>query len=129
MRLQALTPMLRTNDLKGSVEFYTNILGFTCDGSSDEWGWSSVKRDDVCIMFALPTAQEPFEGPVFTGSLYIKASDVDALWERLKDVVRVCYPIENFEYGMREFGIYDNNGYLLQFGQDWPEALQAVEIA
>ena len=30
---------------------------------------------------------------------------------------------------MREFGIYDNNGYLLQFGQEGPEALQAVEIA
>ena len=45
-------------------------------------------------------------------------TDVDALWERLKDVVRVCYPIEDFEYGMREFGIYDNNGYLLQFGQE-----------
>ena len=38
MRLQHLTPMLRTNDLKGSIEFYTKILGFTCDGSSDDWG-------------------------------------------------------------------------------------------
>jgi len=129
MRLQHLTPMLRTNDLKGSIEFYTTVLGFTCDGASDDWGWASVKRDDVCIMFALPNEHEPFAGPVFTGSLYIHASDVDALWTRLKDVVRVCYPIEDFEYGMREFAIYDNNGYLLQFGQDGPEALQAVESA
>jgi hypothetical protein len=30
---------------------------------------------------------------------------------------RICYPIDNFEYGMLEFAIYDNNGYLLQFGQ------------
>jgi hypothetical protein len=29
----------------------------------------------------------------------------------------VCYGIEDFFYGMREFAIYDNNGYLLQFGQ------------
>jgi catechol 2,3-dioxygenase-like lactoylglutathione lyase family enzyme len=129
MRLQHLTPMLRTADLKASLEFYTTILGFTCDGSSDEWGWTSVKRDDVCIMFALPDPGEPFARPVFTGSLYIHASDVDALWTRLKDVVRVCYPIADFEYGMREFGIYDNNGYLLQFGQEGPDALQAVEIA
>lgn len=27
------------------------------------------------------------------------------------------YPIENFNYGMREFVIYDNNGYVLQFGE------------
>ncbi|MFN5228579.1 MAG: hypothetical protein ACK5Q3_18600 [Planctomycetota bacterium] len=25
--------------------------------------------------------------------------------------------LEDFDYGMREFAIYDNNGYLLQFGQ------------
>jgi hypothetical protein len=35
----------------------------------------------------------------------------------LKDHARVCYPIEDFHYGMREFAIFDNNGYLLQFGQ------------
>lgn len=28
------------------------------------------------------------------------------------------YPVEDFGYGMREFAIYDNNGYLLQFGQE-----------
>ena len=26
--------------------------------------------------------------------------------------------IETFEWGMREFAIYDNNGYVLQFGQE-----------
>jgi hypothetical protein len=35
-----------------------------------------------------------------------------------KENTKVCYPIENFEYGMREFAIYDNNGYLLQLGQE-----------
>jgi len=34
-----------------------------------------------------------------------------------EEETRVCYPIENFAYGMREFAIYDNNGYLLQFGE------------
>ena len=42
----------------------------------------------------------------------------EQIWERLKDKTNVCYPIETFEYGMREFAIYDNNGYLLQFGQE-----------
>ena len=36
-----------------------------------------------------------------------------------------CYPIEDFHYGMREFAIFDNNGYLLQFGQ--PLARKEVE--
>jgi len=119
--------MLRTTDLKGSIEFYTTVLGFECEGSSDEW--ASVRRDNVAIMFALPSEHEPFDGPFFTGSLYINPDDVDAMWDRVKDKARVCYPIDNFEYGMREFAIYDNNGYLLQFGHETADAMQAAEGA
>ena len=121
--------MLRTTDLKGSIDFYTRVLGFECDGSSEEWGWASVRRDNVAIMFALPNEHEQFDGPMFTGSFYFNPDDVDALWAQVKDKARVCYPIDDFDYGMREFGIYDNNGYLLQFGHETPEALQAAEGA
>ena len=55
--------------------------------------------------------------PAFTGSLYLRCDDVDGWWLRLKERARVCYPIEDFAYGMREFAIYDSNGFLLQFGQ------------
>ena len=30
MKFTGITPMLRTKDLKGSVEFYTRLLGFEC---------------------------------------------------------------------------------------------------
>ncbi|WP_165456536.1 VOC family protein [Pedobacter kyonggii] len=53
-----------------------------------------------------------------SGSLYINTNKVATLWESLKDQCEICYPSEDFDYGMREFAIYDNNGYLLQFGQD-----------
>ncbi|MBT2564031.1 hypothetical protein J7E50_20260 [Pedobacter sp. ISL-68] len=53
-----------------------------------------------------------------SGSLHIKANEVAALSESSKDRCEICYPLEDFDYGMREFAIYDNNGYLLQFGQD-----------
>jgi catechol 2,3-dioxygenase-like lactoylglutathione lyase family enzyme len=129
MKLRELTPMLRTRDLQGSVDFYTTVLGFVCDAKADDWSWASVRHDFVSIMFALPNEHEPFEHPVFTGSLYINADDVEALWEQVKDRARICYPIEDFDYGMREFAIYDNNGYLLQFGRELPESLEAAEGA
>ena len=129
MKLRELTPMLRTRDLQASVEFYTTVLGFTCEARADRGGWASVRRDFVSIMFALPDEQEPVDRPVFTGSFYINVDDVDALWEQVKDKARVCYPIEDFEYGMREFAVYDNNGYLLQFGCETPESLEAAEGA
>lgn len=36
----------------------------------------------------------------------------------LKDKAKGYRGIENFDYGMREFAVYDNNGYLLRFGQE-----------
>ncbi len=53
----------------------------------------------------------------FALSLYFRVSNVEGLWRRLKGQARVCYAIESFDCGMREFAIYDNNGYLLQFGE------------
>jgi uncharacterized glyoxalase superfamily protein PhnB len=117
MKLLHLVPMLRTKDLRGTVEFYTDVLGFTCAAASEEFGWASLQRDSVELMVALPNAHEPFDEARFTGSLYFHCEDVDVAWKRLAGRARVCYPPETFDYGMREFAIYDNNGYLLQFGQ------------
>ena len=118
MKLTEVRPMLRTKDLKGTVEFYTTRLGFTCEALSEELGWASLRRDRVSVMIAQPNDHESFERPIFTGSLYLYSDDVDGAWQELKDKTELCYPIEDFEYGMREFAIYDNNGYVLQFGQE-----------
>ena len=113
---QSLRPMLRTKDLSGTVAFWTGRLGFTCDGVSEEDGWASLSRDGVGLMIAMPNAHVPFETAGFTGSFYFTVDDVAALWAGLKDRVEIAYPMEDFHYGMREFAIYDNNGYMLQFG-------------
>jgi uncharacterized glyoxalase superfamily protein PhnB len=57
---------------------------------------------------------------LLTGSLYFYPDDVDAMWAQLKNSVTVEYPLQTFDYGMREFAIRDCNGYLLQFGQEAP---------
>lgn len=68
-------------------------------------------------MFCEPNAHKTFTQAEFTGSLYLYSDDTDAAWEDLQQKVKVCYPLETFDYGMREFGFYDNNGYLLKIGQ------------
>jgi uncharacterized glyoxalase superfamily protein PhnB len=113
---QRLRPMLRTKDLHGTVTFWTERLGFTCQGVSEADGWASMSRNDVSVMIATPNAHVPFDAPAFTGSFYFDVDDATALWAELKDRVKIAYPLETFEYGMCEFAIYDNNGYMLQFG-------------
>lgn len=118
MKLSYLRPMIWTNQMKESIEFYTDVLQFALEEYNEDWGWASLRRDDVGIMISLPNEHTPFEKATFTGSFYINTVDVDYWWEQLKDKVNLCYDIENFEYNMREFAFYDINGYLIQYGQE-----------
>lgn len=115
MTLKSLTPMLNVPDMEEAVRFYRDVLGFACVNRFE--GWAALARDGVEVMICLPNAHEPPSKATFTGSLYFRCDNVDTLWEAFRDKATVVYPIENFFYGMREFAIRDNNGYMLQFGQ------------
>ena len=69
---RSLRPMLRTKDLPGTVLFWTDRLGFTCDGLSEEDGWASLSRDGVGLMVATPNDHVSFDTHGFTGALYWK---------------------------------------------------------
>lgn len=118
MKVTALRPMLWTEDLGETVDFYVNVLGFSCVQKNDDWGWASLRLDKVWIMLANPNEHTPYDKIGFTGTFYYTVDDVEAMWAKVYDKARVCYGIEDFEWGMREFAIFDNNGYMLQFGQE-----------
>ncbi len=117
MDIERLTPMLRTWDVAGSIEFYCRVLGFECAAHEPELGWASMTCGPATVMLSAPNDHEGDRAPAFTGSIYFRVRNVDEVWARLRDRARVRYPIETFDYGMREFAVYDNNGYLLQFGE------------
>jgi uncharacterized glyoxalase superfamily protein PhnB len=115
--------MLETNDLTGTVDFYTHTLGFHCIEkypNDTHPLWVNMKRDEAEIMFA-SHARVKHESigtqrTNMTGSIYFYPTDVDAVWNELKDAAMVESPISNYDYGMREFAVRDCNGYLLHFG-------------
>lgn len=115
MKLTALAPMLWTDDVSATIVFYRDTLGFRCTAQAE--GWACLEQDGIELMVCLPNRHEPYDGPRFSGSFYFRCDDVDAWWQRLKNENAV-YPIENFEHGMGEFAIRDNNGYILQFGKE-----------
>ena len=118
MKLLGLSPMLWTKHLNLTVGFYTNILKFNCDELNEKMGFASLSRDNVQMMLVVPKQHADFKETQFTGSVYIHTDDVEKIWKELKDKVEVIYPIDNFEHGMREFAIYDNNKYRIIFGQE-----------
>lgn len=116
MQLKGPVPVLYVANMEESIRFYTNVLGFFCADRTD--GWATLQCGGAQVMLSLPNDHLPFEKPEFTGSFYFQAEDVNCLWKKFRDKASIVYPIEDFDYGMREFAIRDNNGYILQFGQE-----------
>ena len=117
MKVAELTPMMIAKNPPLLIAFYRDVLGFACVERNDQWGWASLSIDGVGIMAARPNAHTPYDKIGFTGSFYFRTDDVEAMWSKINGKARICYGIEEFEWGMREFAVYDNNGYILQFGQ------------
>lgn len=110
-------PVLWTENLDETIGFYSRVLGFTLMDRNDDWQWASLRKDEIYIMLSQPNQHEANTSIGFSGSFYFNVNKVDDLWEDLKTKAKICYEIETFEWGMREFAIYDNNGYILQFGE------------
>jgi RimJ/RimL family protein N-acetyltransferase len=118
--LQNLVPMLYTGNIQQTIDFYTNTLGFSLDKTNQQEkqiSWCSLSSNSVSVMFTTLEALAGSSDARMTGSLYVHTNDVDGLWKKHNENCEIVYPIEDFSYGMREFGIRDNNGYLLAFGQ------------
>jgi uncharacterized glyoxalase superfamily protein PhnB len=109
--------MLWLIDVEKTIQFYREILHFTQSHFVPSLQWGYVCKDAVEIMFTKFENDMPESGPVFTCSLYLNTDNADTWWELLKDKADIFYPIENFEYQMKEFAIKGCNGYIIQFGQ------------
>ena len=118
MNFRQIKPIISSKQIKETIAYYPNMLGFTCRAYREEWGWAAMQRDDVEVILAYPNQHYSFEKPNFTGSFYIETEEVDFLWEELKNKVNILNPLEILDQGMREFAIPDNNGYILQFREN-----------
>ena len=118
--LRSLTPMLETDSINDTIQFYNKVLGFTLSETwehESELKWASLYKDNTWLMFATRNTHRELAQPIVTRDLYFYPDDVNAVWEAVNDKCEIVYPIENFSYGMREFAIKDNNGYILKFGK------------
>ena len=120
MKANHIFPMLETENLEQTIEFYTQFLSFECRDVYPEENpcWASLWNRTCEIAFGLPNAHTKFERSLLTGSIYLVVENVEEIWQKLKDRVEIVYPLEDMAYGMREFGIRDGNGYILNLGQN-----------
>ena len=126
--LNSLTPNLMVNDVEETIEYYTDLLGFTLLRTVPEFGkldWAMVKRNEVLIMFqstkSLKNTLPRLKGEKPGGGLtfYIKTDKITELHEELSDNnVEIISELESTFYGTIEFSIVDVNGYILTFSEE-----------
>jgi predicted enzyme related to lactoylglutathione lyase len=104
-------PVLHVPDVAGTAAFYRDVLGFTWDFGDETY--AVVWRDNSAIHFV--------KGETSPRGIHLFqwVKDVDAYYTELvgrgADVARKP---TNQPYGIREFGVTDNNGVGIVFGQD-----------
>ena len=113
-----VVPVLKVRDLQETIEFYNRQLGFElCWRAPNDGGGDNcmVKRDGISILFS--TGSHLGDKPQFSGTLYIDMIGVDAFYAKVKDAVPLVWPLEVMNYGSKEFGVRDPNGYVIAFSE------------
>src|SRR4051794_35881960 len=113
MRMTALIPMLQTNDIASTRNWYEQVLAFRCVSAQTDQ-WCRLERDDIAIMFM---RNAHLGAPHATATQYIYVDDVHELWNALREKCTAEWGPEEMPYGLIEFAVRDPNGYLLSFGQ------------
>ena len=113
----ALMPVLKVNDLGQTIDFYQRLFGFTARRLGSEAATENCLLSWGAVEILCSTGAHLGGAPCFTGTLYFRLDGVDELYERVKDQAEIVWPLEDMDYGTREFGARDPNGYVLAFAQ------------
>lgn len=118
MKLRNVTPTLKTQDLEGTLAFYTEVLGFVVDTLWPPGAptFSILDHGQVHLAFYTEEEASP-EPPQMTGQLRVDVDGVMAIFERCRDRAEIEWGPEVYHYGAREFCIKDPNGYSIIFSE------------
>ena len=117
-QFKRVIPVLKVRDLEETIDFYIRHFGFSLcwraanDGSGEN---GMVQLGDISILFS--TGAHLGSEPQFSGSIYIDMVGVEEFYEKVKDAVPIVWPLETMDYGSKEFGVRDCNGYTLAFSE------------
>jgi uncharacterized glyoxalase superfamily protein PhnB len=117
-QFRRVIPVLKVNDLQHSIDYYTQTLGFSvCWRAPNDGGGENCWLDLGETSLMLSTGSHLGGTPSFTGTLYIDMDGVEEFYEEVKDRVELVWPLDVMDYGTREFGVRDPNGYILAFSE------------
>ena len=107
--------ILRVRDVQKAARFYHEQLGFNIEFEyGDPVYYIGVRRAEITVHL---TQHEDLDYQNGNPALYFFVRDVDSLYQEFvsKGVKKITQPA-NQEYGMRDFDVWDLDGYQLAFG-------------
>jgi len=118
--IRRIAPQFFTNDIRGTLDYYKDKLGFECLGTwLDPPVYAIVARDQHAIHFrrAEPPTANPDKYADELLDAYLSVEDADALYaEYARNGVEFTRKLANMPWNAREFVVKDCDGRLLAFG-------------
>ena len=119
-----ISPTLAIRNMKQTVEFYKNSLGFKIGMAfpdADNPEYADLSKDGMVLMF-IPVENVGIGKEEKLGigvNIYMQIDgDIDEYYNELKNKgVKIVVDIKDEPYGIRDFTVEDINGYKLTFNQ------------
>ena len=128
IHVQHLTPLVQVFDMKTSVAFYRDRLGFSVVETSpprgtDDFDWALLKLDGTYLMLntayeedARPSSPDPARVSAHADTgLFFGCDDVDGAFATLRARGVRVDPPKVAPYGMKQLYVTDPDGYVLCF--------------
>ncbi len=117
-KFNRIVPFLPVRNLEETIAYYRDKLGFY-----HEWFWgqkdAGIERDDIHLLFCL--------SPEYINVTHKKDLHFEFMWfvnnvdgiykEYKKNGVEILRELEDKPTGVREFTIFDINGYTIRIGE------------
>jgi catechol 2,3-dioxygenase-like lactoylglutathione lyase family enzyme len=111
-------PHLPVKDLRQTLEFYRDTLGFY-----DEWTFGNkdggIRRDDMRLLFAEdPAFVNDINNPDHRLPLLWFVDNIDEIFSEFHDrAIQIADTLKTHPYGLREFAFIDINGYYIRVAE------------
>ena len=116
--LESFTVLLNVDDVSAAIAFYGELFGFEVIQKFEENNsirWASLSKDQTQLMLnehgERSNDRRRLSDSHLDVVLYIGVTDLDEIWRRVDQKGYSPSQIEIEDYGLRQFGFRDLDGY------------------
>lgn len=131
VEINYLTPLIQVFNMRRSLAFYRDVLGFEVhmdSGDGDDSSWVWLQKDGCNLMFNdqyepghVPDAPPPERTTWHSDTcIFFGSPDTDAVYEYLRSKGVELEPPHITSYGMKHLSVRDPDGYSICFQQPAP---------